>query len=243
MAAKGGTWTKSGGVRKFVPAGGGGAAAGGAAPSNPLEQEPLGAKMADTFDRGERGDVGNLFKPQPADLEPGGAKSDPAMVRAFRSGQENYTPAIVVEQISRGDIVYRPADPRSATILASAKAAGAEPNVIISKPGAGRLAASNTAAQGKPQFGARASGGRDAGNLSTISASDIRVGNAKVTASQSDIDRAARAIRSQGQGRAIVPIPVRRVGRDSYQIVGNNANALAVAQRANVDPWTYIVSD
>jgi hypothetical protein len=33
VAAKGGTWTKSGGARKFVPAGGGGAAAGGASAS------------------------------------------------------------------------------------------------------------------------------------------------------------------------------------------------------------------
>jgi hypothetical protein len=78
---------------------------------------------------------------------------------------------------------------------------------------------------------------RDIGNMMTVPAGNIRSG-APITASQPDIDAAAEAIRENG-GRALLPIPVRQIGSDSYEVIGN-ANMLAAARRAGVDPWIYI---
>jgi hypothetical protein len=160
------------------------------------------------------------------------------MVAEFRAGKINTTPALGIEQ---RDGSYRPADPRSAVLMASAKAAGTQINVIGVKPGDGSLAAASTAAMGRPSF-ARVIQGRglsEAGNLMTVPASDIKGG--RVTASQRSIDRAASQVRAKG-GRALLPVAVRATGMDTYQVI-SGANALAIARRANVDPWIYVVSD
>ena len=220
--------------------GGGGGGGGGAAPESASAQKPLGDAVPDTFDKGLdfNSDVGNLYIANPDQIDPGSAKADAQMVRDFKAGKINATPAFGVEQ---RDGSYRPADPRSARLMASARAAGAQVNVIGVKRGDGSLAAASTAATGRPLF-ARVAQGRglsEAGNLMTVPASDIKGG--KVTASQRSIDRAARQVRNKG-GRAILPVAVRATGQDSYQVVGG-ANALAIARRANVDPWIYVVSD
>jgi hypothetical protein len=219
---------------------GGGGGGGGAAPESPSAQKPLGGPVKDQYD--DLAGVGNFSESRAWETDPGSAKPDRAMVAAFKAGKTNQIPALGIMQ---SDYTFKPADPVSARIMASAKAAGSETdiNIVSIRNRSGSLAAASMNATGKIPFGTvrQSRPASEAGTFRTTPASDISGG--KVTASQRSIDRAARQVRSKG-GRAIVPVPVRQDGLGTYTVVGSaGANALAIARRANVDPYIYVVSD
>ena len=229
MAAKGGSW-KNG---KFTPAGGG-------AGSATADQQPLGDPVDDTFRDGITGmsDVGNLFAQPTDEVDSGNARPDPEMVAAFRRGETLTTPALVV---ATGVDSYRAVDPMSARIAASAREAGVDRfNTIEVRAGDTGLARTLQSVNGRPTFVnlPRRTGLSDVGNLMSVPSREIST-RGRVSLSQSQIDSSARAIR-RGGGRNLTPIPVREVGPDRYVPVGNGVNMLAIANRANINPWIYI---
>lgn len=222
--------------------GGGGRSSRGGGGGASANQTALGAPVADTFRDGENGlnQIGSLFSNYVEDISTN-ARPDAQMVAAFNRGEINQVPAFVVAD-GRGG--FRPVDSSSASIVASAAAAGLQRlNTVEVRSSDTSLINTTMAANGRPQFGRVArntSSLSENGRMALSYASDISLGSSRVTASQSQIDAAARAVRSGG-GRSIVPIPVRRTGEDRYEIAGGNANQLAVANRAGVRPWIYVV--
>jgi hypothetical protein len=222
------------------------------APSKPKAEAPkaintqaLGKRIEDTFEKGKSSSsgVGSFFKPDPLDVLVD-ASPDRGLVAAFKRGESNGTLALVREvpdPADRFNTLYVPADPASARILSSAKEAGVRPNTVVVRDSDDALARALTTANRDVEMVKEgdAKKSRDIGQMMTVPAEDVRGG--RITATQDEIDAAANAVRNGG-GRAVLPVPVRQVGEDAYEVIGN-ANMLAVAQRAGVQPWIYIMDD
>ena len=223
-----------------------------------LDQTPLGEPIEETFFGGRAGmsDLGDLITFEsgtfndPGQIDIGGARPDAAMVKAFDEGKVNVSPALIKEV---GFEQYVAADPTSARMIASAKASGrgAELQAIVTPNNKtqDKIISSMRSAEGSPLFakvGSRTSGsGQSQDSGSTIVTRLSEVSGGRPTASQSQIDTAAKNIRqgiaSSGGGRPWVPVPVREV-RGKYVAIGSSgANTLAVARRANVEPWLFVV--
>jgi hypothetical protein len=206
----------------------------------PIDVSPLGSPVKDTYKDRIRGlsDVGNVSTP-PVDGIESTARPDPVLVDAFRNGQRNATLALMKEDNERD--IYVPADPVSAVIMASAQAAGVKVNGLIVRPDDDDFASILQSTNG-PVVMAKEGVGKgfhSIGGSRRVPASEVTGGT--VTATQQDIDAAAKAVREQG-GRAVLPVPVIEVSPNEFRVVGNS-NMLAVAQRAGVDPWIYIVDE
>ena len=189
-------------------------------------------------------DDGNLFTFNSStidEINTGNAPTDAAMVAAFRRGEINTSAALIVQT---GPDSYRPADPTSARIIASARSAGANVNTVQVPNTRGQRELARRTQTRSPSF-ARVNEGRglsDVGSILNVPSSEVRGG--RTTASQSRIDRAARNVRRTG-GNNFATVPVRQTGPDSYQVVGGRDSgfALAVVRRAGVDPLIFVVSD
>lgn len=244
QAGNGGAAVKAGNHSSQKSAGGGGGA----------NQAPLGAPVAEERFTRQDGYL-YVFSADTANntgrVDTGDAKPDSGMVTAFKRGELNITPVFAKEAglDAGGNELFNTADPVSARIMASAKAAGSSVNVIqVPRDGSqDKTLAVLQKANGKPIFsriGVRGSGAgasSDTGALIRLEGHNVKT--TKVTASQKEIDSAAKAIRP-GSGRAWVPVAVREIkgsgNRNSYEIVGSS-NSLAVARRANANPCAYVV--
>jgi hypothetical protein len=206
-----------------------------------LNLTPIGDAVKDTYLSKVKGlnNIGDMFKPGADSIE-SNASPDPALVAAFKGGQKNGTLAMMTFDDDRNAFV--PIDSTSAVIMASAKAAGAQVNGLVVRDSDRALAQSLHKANGAVTMVKEGDGEgmSDVGFMRRVTASEIKPG--QVTATQSDIDNAARSIRKEG-GRSILPIPVREAKDGSGYTAVGNGNLLAVAQRANVDPWIYIVDE
>jgi hypothetical protein len=206
-----------------------------------LNLTPLGDAVKDTYLSKVTGmnNIGDMFKPG-ADSIASDAPPDPALVAAFKGGQKNGTLAMMTFDDNRNAFV--PIDSTSAIIMASAKAAGTQLNGLIVRDNDGSLAQSLHKVNGAVTMVKEGDGKgmSDVGLMRRVTASEIKPG--RVNATQADIDEAARSIREEG-GRSMLPIPVREAKDGSGYIAVGNGNLLAVAQRANVDPWIYIVGE
>jgi hypothetical protein len=205
-----------------------------------LDQESLGAEvLAREFDKGKFREVETLRSHYADEIETD-AKPDPDMVRRFQAGETNFTPALVYNDAQGKP---RPVDEFSARMIASATAAGKDQRLnTFFLPNNPRQLAIGRQMQRlqQPNFGRLGPQGvhKAVGNLLTGYSDEISGGRTR--ASQRQIDRAAQNIRRNG-GRAWLPVAVRAKG-DRYEAVGDATN-LAIARRANVRPWIYVVSE
>ena len=232
QTGNGGAAMRGGNHSSQAKAGGGGGA----------DTSPMGDPVAEERVGGGLGDEGNMLMPDSSELVTTG-QPDPAMVRAFEQGQIN-TPVMVTEsQVGRFENEYRAIDANGARVLASARAAGVSPNVVVVPDNARQIASARATSQPATFNSLGRSGGLgEVGNMISVPRSEIR-GGPRSTLSQRQINAGARAVRANG-GRAWQPIAVRQVGRDSYQPISTQgANALAIASRAGAQPYLYVVSN
>lgn len=216
--------------------GGGGSAAGG---SNAAIEEAK-KNYKDESSVSGLSDVGNLFYVYGDETDTGSTKANPSMVAAFKRGETNNTPALVVET---GVDQYRAVDANSATIMASAKAAGVRAATVVVKnePKHIKAAQAVNRIQGKgTTFRKQQSklGLSDFGNLVNFDGSKFSGGSSQGY-TKGQVNRAALSV-LRNNSRQWAPIRVRETGGDNYQVIGSRFG-LDVARAAGTRPWFVIV--
>lgn len=190
-------------------------------------------------------DVGSNLTLYPDEVATNGAKADPAMVSQFSKGLTNTTPALVVQT---GPDQYKPIDPASAKIVASANASGTGTqrlNVIVVNNDARQIAAAKAQqkhqAKGSIPFGNTHKPAGALGHARYGSFADMQFkGGSRKGYTQKDVDKAALAT-LRGGARTWAPVSVKHNGGDNYSVIGSRFS-LEVAQRAGIRPWIYVDS-
>ena len=214
---------------------GGGSGSGGGVSDPEIEAAKEGYK--DESSGSNSSDVGNLVSYiDNGETDTGNAKADAAMVAAFRRGEVNNNPALVIET---GIDQYKAIDARSATIIKSADAAGVKFNSIIVKNDPKHISAAretNRIQSKDVSFRKRQprTAQNNIGNLSSFSGSTFNGGSTKGYSGK-DVNRAAKSV-LKNNSRVWAPVHVKATGADSYKVIGSRFG-LDVAAKAGVKPW------